>query len=160
MKEGKSKVKTLIIEDVKDLQGSLLEFDGDVNKIAIIPGIGVGLGDLLENLRNLKLYHIVPKPDPNLEGLIEMDYHAIDPINVTDANFTDPDDMIFNGDIRIPWEGQAHVTVVGGYFMNEDLAEKLCRDLNVHTSKRVDALAEKLVKSQKFRRDIANDSMS
>ncbi len=160
MKEGKSKVKTLLIEDIKDLASSLIDFDGDVNAIAVVPGTGCDLGDLLGRLKDLKLYRVVPKPDPNLEGLIEMDYHSIDPITVTDGNFTDPDNMIFNGDIKIPWEAQAHVPVVGGYFLDFDYANTLCRDLNVYTSKRVDVLAEKLAKSQKFRRDIANDSMS
>ena len=160
MKEGKSKSKTLLIEDIESLKSSLLDFDGDVEVIAIVNSKGDELMELVRRLKNLKLFKIVPKPDPNLEGLIALDYHAVDPMKVTDAIFTDPDHMIFNGDVKIPWDtDKSETTVIGGYFLDEEVARTICREFNIHTAKRVDALADKLTRSQKFRKEIAENAM-
>jgi len=161
MKEGKSKLKTLLIEDVKELKSSLLDYDGDVEVIALVPGKGYDLGDIMTALNNLHLFQVVAKPDPNLQDLgVNLDYHAVDPITVTDINLTDPDDIILNGDIHFPREGNNEVTIVGGYFADEELANELCREINVHTARRVDRIADVITKSQKFRRQIADNAMS
>lgn len=160
MKEGK-KLKTLLIEDVKDLKSSLLDFEGDVEVIAMIPKLAPDVASIVDALRNLELYKIIAKPDPNLQDMgISLDYHAIDPIKITDINLTDKENLILNGDVNIPWTLPEKVIIVGGYFLDEELANELCREINVHTSKRVDQLLEKLTKSQKFRRDIASNAMS
>lgn len=160
MKEG-TKVKTLIVEDLKDLKASLADFDGDVEEIAVRPGGDTDMISLIGKLKGLTLFEVVAKPDPNLQGLgFTLDYHAVNPIPIKDAVFTDEENMIFNGDIKIPWESKIEVPVIGGYFLDEEEANELCREINVMTAKRVDKLAEVLAKSQKFRRDIANDSMS
>lgn len=159
MKEGK--LKTLLIEDIKDLKASLLDFDGDVEAIAIIPSAGADMTDIKQLLQNLTLYKVLAKPDPNLkEASIELDYHAIDPIKVTDINLTDPDNLILNGKIKIPWSAGEDIGVVGGYFLDEEIATTICREINIHTAERVRLISAAMIKSLKFRTDIAENAMT
>ena len=150
MRKKEGKVKTLLIEDMKNLKSDLLDFDGDVETIVVVPAKS-DVANLIETLANLALYKIVAKPDPN---------HAVDPITVTDMDLTHEDHLLLNGTIKLPRTPENEITVVGGYFMDEEVANELCREINVHTAKRVDDILDQLTKSQKFRRDIASHAMS
>ena len=160
MSKKEGKVRTLLVEDIKDLKSDLLGFDGDVETIAVIPA-HCGVTNLIDILANLKLWRVVAKPDPNLESLgINLDYHSVDPITVTDMDLTHEDHLLLNGTIELPRTPEKEITVIGGYFMDEEVANELCREINVHTAKRVDDILDQLTKSQKFRRDIADRAMS
>jgi len=158
-KEGRVKT-TLIVRDAKDLAGSLLDFDGDVTIIGLTPDVGSTLNGVVKALDGLRLYKIVPKPDPNLQGIgVNLDYHAVDPIEVTDALFTDPDYLIFNGEVKIPRKLSENIPVVGGYYTDFEQAQELCTELNAYTSRRVDEIMHKLAQSKKFMQKIADNGM-
>ena len=157
-KEGK--LKTLVVEDMKDLKSQLLDFGGDVETIVVIPAES-DVTNLIKMLTDLKLFKIVAKSDENLEGIdVNLDYHAVDPILITDMDLTHEEHLLLNGTIKLPRTPDKEIIAVGGYFMDEEVANELCREINVFTAKRVDIIMEKLTKSQKFRRDIADNAMS
>jgi hypothetical protein len=159
----KDKLTTLIVDDMNDLKAMLLDYDGDVEGIQLAPALGTGSTEgVLAALNNLTLFAVVAKPDPNLDGFdVNLDYYAVDPIIITDINLTKEDVIVFNGDIELPREvTEENQDVVGSYLVDEELAESLCREINEFTSKKVDALAAVLTKTQKFRREIASKSLS
>ena len=160
MKDKKS--KTLLVDDIKELKALLMDFDGQIEAIEIAPELGQkDVKSLVESLDGLQLFEVVSKPDPNLEPLgVEMDYFAIDPINVTDVNLTDKEYIIFNGKVKIPRKPSENVNVVGTFFTDEQLADELCQEFNIHVTERVEELSKVLVKSLSFRKKIADNAMS
>ena len=159
-----SKVKTLRVEDVKNLKADLLDFEGDVKDIHVVPA-NTKMDDIIAMLTCLTLWRVVPKKDDNLEKIgVQLDYHAVDPIKVTDINLEpdgpDSKDILFNGVIRIPKTPTGEKNVTETFFLDEVLADQWCREINEYTNRRVQVISDMLIKSLSMRQDIAKNSLS
>ena len=121
----KGKVKTLLLEDTNNLKDALLDFDGDIKTIQMTPKVGE-IRPVVDMLNGLTLFEVVSKPDENLEGLgiSSLDYFAVNPIIVSDINNTEPDHILFNGDVKIPRVQTQDVGVIGTYFLDEETANQ------------------------------------
>ena len=165
-KEGMSKPKltTLIVQDANDLKGQMIDFDGSIDLIGFVPQGVESMNDLASQMKDLTLYVIAPKPDPNLTALgIDLPYYAVDPIRIEDMNLIDdPDNLLLNGDsVKIPWKDTGEqVPIIGTYFMDEEYANSYCQEFQIYTNMRVDKIMAVLAKSKKMREDVSAKSMS
>jgi hypothetical protein len=158
-----SKVKTLIVEDIASFNGSLQDFDGSIDDIKVLPNIGKGdTASLLAALKGLTLYVIEAKKDLNLEEVgIFLPYHQVTPIIVTDTNLVDdPDNLVLNGDIKIPWESNDNLDIVRTHFLDEEIANNLCLGINAYTDARIDKLSQILAERRKLQKEIVKNNLT
>ena len=68
--------------------------------------------------------------------------------------------MIFNGTIHIPKQSSKRVAILKTYFTDKEYAHDIMNQLNEHADNRVEEMQAMLLKSLKFRRDIAEEKLS
>lgn len=162
-KEGKLN-SMLLIQDVEELKERLTDGTIDMSEVSqiIVQEPSTEISDLVKNLVGLKLYVIVPKPDKNLEkmNIVGLDYYAVDPIEVTDINLTaDPDNILFNGSVKMPKKGVDDATLIGTYFTDEAWANEMCTQLNEATNRRIENFTNMLNRTLKMRKKIVAENL-